>query len=378
MGWFSSKPWERLYAENVYGGLVEGKELGYITPERLQLPPATRHRFFEKSLLYREVMSLCALTETAHTDSHLLPVLGEYEVLLETKRVGRGAQASTQHISRKEFLDVATEDLAGMMTDPFKWAQDWLAEFRSDPDDTTGVAIFADHCLRQYQSFKGSLENTRPKEYRADSHLAFLSSKEPTGGKEGVKARAAILQRAAAPRENPWRALNPEGFDKGEKINQWARELQRVAKTELAGSEVVVALQTALGNEIADMAIRRNPNSLPGQKLHVIDQVLDGSLPGVREAAYIAADLPSPPQYEDEKDLTHEELTDLTSRIVNEATKNNVPVNASLTATAKALGLIICILAERPGVSAEELIKLGQEAVAGFTREAQAFRPSQK
>jgi hypothetical protein len=35
----------------------------------------------------------------------------------------------------------------------------------------------------------------------------------------------------------------------------------------------------------------------------------------------MAANLPPPPQYEDGKDLTHEELAELTSRIVNEATK---------------------------------------------------------
>jgi hypothetical protein len=63
---------------------------------------------------------------------------------------------------------------------------------------------------------------------------------------------------------------------------------------------------------------------------------------------------------------------------VNAATKNNVPVTDSVAATAKALGLIICILGERPeAASAEKLIEFAQQAVATFTREAMAFRGSQ-
>ena len=109
-----------------------------------------------------------------------------------------------------------------------------------------------------------------------------------------------------------------------------------------------------------------------------MDQVLDGVCPGVREAAYIAADL-SPPQQNDEgKDLTTEEFSALTTRIINEATKNNTPVGDALSATAKALGVMISILAERPGMSAEELVKFSQNAVAEFAREAITFRQKRR
>jgi hypothetical protein len=173
--------------------------------------------------------------------------------------------------------------------------------------------------------------------------------------------------------ENPYRALDPDAFDKGAKINRQANELRCFAAKELTGSDVVVALQTALGNEIAANAIHRNPNFSPDQKLYVIDQLLDGVCPGVREAAYMAADLPSRPQNDEGKDLTSEEFNALTTRIINEATKNNTPVGDALSATAKALGVQISILAERPNASAEELIKFSQNAVADFAQEAIAY-----
>src|SRR5262249_45492432 len=110
----------------------------------------------------------------------------------------------------------------------------------------------------------------------------------------------------------------------------------------------------------------------------VLDQVLDTIGPALREVAYEAADLPPPPPNEEGRDLTEDEFAGLTSRIINEATKNNTPVGDAITATAKAIGVMIGILAERPDVSAEELIKVSQEAVAGFAREALDFRASQK
>jgi hypothetical protein len=166
--------------------------------------------------------------------------------------------------------------------------------------------------------------------------------------------------------------------DKGAEINRKADELRRLAAKELTGSEVIVALQIALGSEVAATALRGNPSFSPDQKLYVMDQVLDGVCPGVREAAYIAADL-SPPQQNDEgKDLTTEEFSALTTRIINEATKNNTPVGDALSATAKALGVMISILAERPGMSAEELVKFSQNAVAEFAREAITFRQKRR
>jgi hypothetical protein len=143
-------------------------------------------------------------------------------------------------------------------------------------------------------------------------------------------------------------------------------------------SDAIVALQTALGKEIAAHVLRRNPTFLPDQKLRYLDQMLDAICPGVREAAYIEADLPSPPQNEEGRDLTEDEFVGLTSRIINEATKNNTPATDGITATAKAIGVMISTLAQRPNVSAEELIKFSQNAVAEFAQAALDYYASQK
>jgi hypothetical protein len=149
-----------------------------------------------------------------------------------------------------------------------------------------------------------------------------------------------------------------------------------LASSKLQGSQLLVALQTALGAEVAASVVRKHPNDGADSQLYIIDQILDGIAPGVREAAYIEANLPDPQPYGD-RELTAEEFVELTNRIVNAATKNNVPVTDSVAATAKALGLIICILGERPDVSVDQGIKIAQEAVESYTREAIAFRKSQ-
>ena len=59
--------------------------------------------------------------------------------------------------------------------------------------------------------------------------------------------------------ENPFRAIDPVAFDKGAKINDVSGQLRRLASTELEGSDVVAALQAALGAEIAALTARRNP-----------------------------------------------------------------------------------------------------------------------
>jgi|tagenome__1003787_1003787.scaffolds.fasta_scaffold20962038_2 hypothetical protein len=192
--------------------------------------------------------------------------------------------------------------------------------------------------------------------------MAFWSKKEPP----------------EQPSENPWRALDPAIFDKGERINRRADELRRLAGSgDFSGSDVIVTLQTALGNEIAASTLQRNPTFSPDQKQYVIDQVLDAVGPGVREAAYIAANLPSVPPHDEARDLTEEEFSALTNRILNEATKNNTPLGA-LSATAKAVGVMISILAKRPNISAEDLIQFSQNAVAEFARNALEFRASQR
>ena len=184
-------------------------------------------------------------------------------------------------------------------------------------------------------------------------------------------------QKLAVASENPFRALDPKAFDKGAKINRWADELRRVAAKELTGSEVAAALQTALGNEIAAVVLRRNPSFSPDQTQYAMDEVLNGVCPGVREAAYMAANLPEPNSYDEGGDLTSEEFHELTLRIINAATKSNVPVSDAISATAKAMGAMICILAERPGTSVEDLIKWSQQAIAEFTQHAIAQRAAQ-
>ena len=48
--------------------------------------------------------------------------------------------------------------------------------------------------------------------------------------------------------ENPYRALDSPAFDKGERINRGADAIRRYAASgNLIGSEVIVALQYALG-----------------------------------------------------------------------------------------------------------------------------------
>ena len=60
VGWFYK--YETVYAERIYEALAE-RELGDMTPERLQVPEEKIQRYREKALLYREGMSLCALLE---------------------------------------------------------------------------------------------------------------------------------------------------------------------------------------------------------------------------------------------------------------------------------------------------------------------------
>jgi hypothetical protein len=183
---------------------------------------------------------------------------------------------------------------------------------------------------------------------------------------------------ASIANENPFRARDAKTFDRGAKINRWVDELRRVAAKKLTGSDIAVALQTALGNEVAAQVLRENPNYSPDQKRYVIDEVLNAVCPGVRKAAYMEANLPDPPSFDEGRDLTSEEFHQLTLRIINAAMNSNAPVSDAITATAKAMGAMICILAERPGTSAEDLIKFCQQAIAEYTQHAIAERAAQR
>jgi hypothetical protein len=48
-----------------------------------------------------------------------------------------------------------------MIAKPYPWAQQWLAEFRDDPNDTYMVAFFAEHCLRLHHAYTNGIEKTR-------------------------------------------------------------------------------------------------------------------------------------------------------------------------------------------------------------------------
>ena len=138
----------------------------------------------------------------------------------------------------------------------------------------------------------------------------------------------AFWSRKASPQpasetENPYRAIDPAAFDRGAMINDLADHLRRIASGKLQGSDVVAALQTALGAEIAALIARKNPNAGPDSLRYIMEQVFGTITDGVREAAYMAANLPEPEPY-GERDLTEEEFNELTNRVVNAATQNNV------------------------------------------------------
>jgi hypothetical protein len=97
--------------------------------------------------------------------------------------------------------------------------------------------------------------------------------------------------KAAAPtqtaNQNPFWAFDPPGsypvsFDRGAKINRRATELQIMAGGKgLGASDAVIAIATALGNEVAAMVIR-HPSL-------TIEEMLELVCQSVREVAHIAA-----------------------------------------------------------------------------------------
>jgi hypothetical protein len=97
-------------------------------------------------------MSACALLLVANKDHALVPVLREYESLLEAKRLRRGLRPGD------DVIDAAAADVRDMIEEPVKWAHRWLREFRDDPNDQTGVVLFADHCLRQFSGAQAAVE----------------------------------------------------------------------------------------------------------------------------------------------------------------------------------------------------------------------------
>lgn len=134
--------------------------------------------------------------------------------------------------------------------------------------------------------------------------------------------------KAAAPtrtaNQNPFWTFDPPGsypvsFDRGAKINRRATELQIMAGGKgLGASDAVIAIATALGNEVAAMVIR-HPSL-------TIEEMLELVCQSVREVAHIAAGSSHSPKADDAKELTEQEFKELTMRVVHIATANTCPL----------------------------------------------------
>src|SRR5262249_18700549 len=138
MGCFKKKPsWEQQYAQTIYDGLVAHNDIGDITALKLRIPTALHHAYQNKVALQRELMSFVALMECANPGSKLQSVMLAYGNLLVNKIAERGLQ-----MSRDQLANAALDDVEAMATDPYKWAQRWLSEFRDDPNGNYMVAMF--------------------------------------------------------------------------------------------------------------------------------------------------------------------------------------------------------------------------------------------
>jgi hypothetical protein len=159
MGWFSRKPsWEVGYAENIYNGLVVHNNFGDMTALKLRIPTAAHRAYQDKMLLQREMICFVALMAAAKPDTQLPPVMGAFGTLVVSKASARGLQ-----INRDQLTEYALQDFEKMTSEPFQWAQRWLAEFRDDPNDNHMVFLFADHCTRLFSAYQHGIESTRPK-----------------------------------------------------------------------------------------------------------------------------------------------------------------------------------------------------------------------
>jgi hypothetical protein len=157
MGWFNRKPWEATYAENIYSGLVAHNDFGDMTALKLRIPTAAHRAYQDKILLQREMVCFVALMAVAKPGTQLQPVMGAFGNLLISKISARGLQLNVDQLAEHALRDVEK-----MMSDPFPWAQSWLAEFRDNPNDNYMVALFADHWLRLYSAYQRGIEETKP------------------------------------------------------------------------------------------------------------------------------------------------------------------------------------------------------------------------
>ena len=90
---------------------------------------------------------------------------------------------------------------------------------------------------------------------------------------------------------------------------------------------------------------------------------------GAREQAELALGLPT--NNEQAIELSGDQFNELANRIIKTATLRTIP-NDAITATAKALGVLIAFTARREGVAHDELLRFSQDAVADFARDARS------
>ena len=151
-------PWEIEYARNVYDGLVAHNDFGKITALSLRIPTALNHAYHNKIILQREMICFAATMTIAKSGSALPPVMLAFGDLLVDKAAERGLQ-----LNRDQLADASVRDAELMLTEPYRWEQNWLGEFRSDPNDTFMVARFADHCMRLFHAYKNGIEEIERK-----------------------------------------------------------------------------------------------------------------------------------------------------------------------------------------------------------------------
>ena len=154
---FKKKPaWETEYAQNIYDGLVASNDSGNVTALTLRIPTALHQAYQNKILLQREMIALVAISENAAGDDELQKVMVVFGELVVSKCVERGLQ-----MSPGQFAEYAFDDVAKLLIEPIQWAQQWLAEFREDPNDNYMAVLFAEHCMRLHHSYKTAIGNTR-------------------------------------------------------------------------------------------------------------------------------------------------------------------------------------------------------------------------
>jgi hypothetical protein len=149
----------------------------------------------------------------------------------------------------------------------------------------------------------------------------------------------------------------------GAEINRVAAELQVVARGKgVTTGAALTAIAAALGNEVAALVMRNHSLT--------IDEMLEMVCQSVREMAHIAAN-PS----NGDADLSEQEFAQLTMRIIYTAT-HDAPLTDAMSATARALGVLITNMARRPGVGFDETLRWSQNALVAFARQAHENTPA--